>query len=52
MSVVEFRKKLFEFIDLYNLVLINSSKNRFLLLKSSTIEHTLAKRVSCEIYTP
>ena len=27
-------------------------KNRFLLFKSSTLEHTLVKRISCEIYTP
>ena len=29
-------------------------KNRFLLLKSSTLKHmyTLAKQISCEIYTP
>ena len=27
-------------------------KNGFLLLKSSTLEHTLAKRISSEIYTP
>ena len=26
-------------------------KNRFLLLKSSTLDHSLAKQIGCEIYT-
>ena len=36
----------FEFYYIYNLV-----KNKFLLLKSSALEHTLAKQISWEIYT-
>ena len=34
------------------LIAVLAAKNMFLLLKSLILEHILAKRVSCEIYTP
>ena len=51
MSVVEFRKCFSNFmisITLFNKLAVNK---KFLLLKSSALEHTLAKRISGEIYT-
>ena len=42
---------LYEFSDSYNLVLITEQlKVGFFVLESLTLEHTLAKRISCGIY--
>ena len=45
---------MYEFYDVNNPVSITkqSSPNNLLMLKSSTLEHTLAKRISYEISTP
>ena len=40
---------LFLIIPTYNLVLIILQLKKFLLLKSSTLEHNLVKRISCKI---
>ena len=47
------QRMLYKVYDTDNLVLIFSSQIWFLLLKSLslTLEHTLAKRISCNIYT-
>ena len=48
-------KMLYRLYYIDNLVKVTYSsqnKDRFLLLKTLTLEHTLAKLISCETYTP
>ena len=58
MSEIKFsKKKLYEVSGIDNrvfdfLVINLDVKNCFLLLKSPTLEHILAKRISCELYAP